>query len=132
MTPRNAAGWLPCIAVVIFAARLLPARAQTGDGAAVQFVAHETGTGLRGGYQVVVTDKDGRGEVVAGQRGGAHSLMLYSVAKGGATWTKRALDEGGMAGAGCAIDLNADTRADIVCIGPATANLKWYENVGTR
>ena len=25
-------------------------------------------------------------------------------------------------------DLNADKRADVVCIGTATANLKWYEN----
>ena len=78
-------------------------------------------------------DKDGRDEVAAGQRGGAHSLRLYTAAKDGATWTTRALDEGGMAGAGCATaDLNADTRADIVCIGTATANMKWYENVGTR
>ena len=51
----------------------------------------------------------------------------------GATWAKRAIDEGGMAGAGCAAaDLNADKRMDIVCIGTATANLKWYENVGKK
>ena len=38
-----------------------------------------------------------------------------------------------MAGAGCAAaDLNADTRMDIVCIGTATANVKWYENVGRK
>ena len=41
------------------------------------------------------------------------------------------LDEGGMAAAACAIaDLNGDGRPDIVCIGSATANLKWYENLG--
>jgi len=28
--------------------------------------------------------------------------------------------------------LNADKRMDIVCIGTATANLKWYENVGKK
>jgi hypothetical protein len=38
-----------------------------------------------------------------------------------------------MAGAGCeAADLNADNRVDIVCIGTATANLKWYENMGKQ
>jgi len=29
-------------------------------------------------------------------------------------------------------DFNGDGRLDIVCIGSATANLKWYENKGTR
>jgi len=76
-------------------------------------------------------DRDGRDEVVVGQRGGARSLMLYRASADGATWSKRAIDEGGMAGAGCAAaDLNADQRIDIVCIGTATANLKWYENAG--
>jgi hypothetical protein len=38
-----------------------------------------------------------------------------------------------MAGAGCAAsDLNADKRPDIVCIGTATQNLKWYENTGSK
>ena len=33
--------------------------------------------------------------------------------------------------AACAIaDLNGDGRPDIACIGAATANLKWYENLG--
>ncbi|MGH9141078.1 MAG: FG-GAP repeat domain-containing protein, partial [Vicinamibacterales bacterium] len=78
-------------------------------------------------------DGDGRDEVVVGQRGGARSLMLYSASPDGASWAKRAIDEGGMAGAGCATaDLNADKRMDIVCIGTATANLKWYENVGRK
>jgi hypothetical protein len=87
------------------------------------------------GHAVVTVDidGDGRDEVVAGQRGGARSLMLYTASADGASWTKRAIDEGGMAGAGCAAaDLNADKRMDIVCIGTATANLKWYENVGKK
>jgi hypothetical protein len=87
------------------------------------------------GHSVVTVDidGDGRDEVVAGQRGGARSLMLYTASADGATWTKRTIDEGGMAGAGCAAaDLNADKRMDIVCIGTATANLKWYENVGKK
>jgi hypothetical protein len=78
-------------------------------------------------------DNDGRDEVVVGQRGGARSLMLYTASADGRAWSKRAIDEGGMAGAGCATaDLNADKRADIVCIGTATANLKWYENAGKK
>jgi hypothetical protein len=36
-----------------------------------------------------------------------------------------------MGAAACAVaDLNADGRPDIVCIGSATTNLKWYENAG--
>jgi hypothetical protein len=34
-----------------------------------------------------------------------------------------------MAAAACAAaDLNGDKRIDIVCIGSASTNLKWYEN----
>ena len=51
----------------------------------------------------------------------------------GKQWNKSLLDEGGMAGAGCAIaDLNGDGRLDVACIGTSTANLKWYENTGTK
>jgi hypothetical protein len=91
--------------------------------------------GITDGHAIVTldVDGDGRDEVIAGQRGGARSLMLYTASADGASWGKRAIDEGGMAGAGCAAaDLNADKRVDIVCIGTATANLKWYENVGKK
>jgi hypothetical protein len=87
------------------------------------------------GHTIVAldVDGDGRDELVVGQRGGARSLMLYTASKDGSSWTKRAIDEGGMAGAGCAAaDLNGDKRVDIVCIGTATANVKWYENVGAK
>jgi hypothetical protein len=48
------------------------------------------------------------------------------------TWTRQTIDDGHMAAAGCAIaDLNGDKRLDVVCIGTATANLKWYENRGS-
>jgi hypothetical protein len=86
------------------------------------------------GHAIVAVDVDGDGrdELVAGQRGGARSLMLYTAASDGTAWTKRAIDEGGMAGAGCAVaDFNADTRMDVACIGTATANVKWYENAGS-
>jgi hypothetical protein len=89
--------------------------------------------GITDGHTLVAidVDNDGRDELVAGQRGGARSLILYTASKDGETWGRRVIDEGGMAGAGCAAsDLNADKRTDIVCIGSATQNLKWYENVG--
>jgi hypothetical protein len=87
------------------------------------------------GHAIIVSDfdGDGRDEIIVGQRGGTHSLIMYSSSPDGATWTRRVLDEGGMAGAGCAAsDLNGDKRMDIVCIGTATANVKWYENVGAK
>lgn len=86
------------------------------------------------GHAIVAldADRDGNDELVVGQRGGARSLVLYSASKAHA-WVKQVLDEGGMAGAGCAAaDLNADQRVDIVCIGTATANLKWYENTPAK
>jgi hypothetical protein len=55
-------------------------------------------------------------------------------AKGAGTtaWTKVVLDNS-IAAAACAIaDLNGDGRPDIACIGAATANLKWYENLGPQ
>ncbi len=79
-------------------------------------------------------DGDGQDEIVVGERQGRRSAYLYRLADlKGDTWARQVLDDGGMAGAGCAIaDLNADGRADIVCIGTATANLKWYENRGRQ
>ena len=85
------------------------------------------------GHAIIVLDidNDGRDEIVAGQRGGERSLIMYSASANGDAWTRRVVDQGGMAGAGCATaDLNADKRPDIVCIGTATANVKWYENLG--
>ncbi|MGH7615970.1 MAG: hypothetical protein ACREPM_01945, partial [Gemmatimonadaceae bacterium] len=47
------------------------------------------------------------------------------------SWIKSTIDDGGMAAAGCtAADFNGDGKIDLACIGTATANLKWYENVG--
>src|SRR3954469_5012277 len=87
------------------------------------------------GHTIVALDADGDGrdEIVAGQRGGEASLIMYAASPNGDSWTRRVLDEGGMAGAGCAAaDLNGDKRPDIVCIGTATANVKWYENLGKK
>ena len=76
-------------------------------------------------------DGDGRDEVIAGDRGDTRSVYLYSAADAhGERWSRVVVDDGDMAASGCAAeDLNADGRRDIVCIGSATENLKWYENV---
>ena len=77
---------------------------------------------------------DGNDEIIAGFRGGSRGVVIYYADDpGGDRWSKQVLDDGGMAAAACAVaDLNGDGRADIACIGSATANLKWYENLPPR
>ena len=90
-------------------------------------------TSLVDGHTLQVADLDGDGddEVIAGYRGGDHSVNLYHYDRSGASWSRQVLDRGGMGAAACAVvDLNGDGRPDIACIGSATANLKWYENLG--
>ena len=99
------------------------------DGAWARQVIDES---IADGHTMVVGDfdGDGRDEIIVGERGGGRSVYLYRVANGQQdTWTRQAIDDGHMAAAGCAVaDLNGDRRLDVVCIGTATANLKWYEN----
>jgi len=88
------------------------------------------------GHTILTADLNGDGtdEIVAGYRGKGRSVNVY-YANGpkGERWTSHPLDNGGIAASSCAVaDLNADGRPDIVCIGSATANLKWYENKGPR
>lgn len=87
---------------------------------------------IHDGHTMVVGDfdGDGRDEIIVGERAGKRSVYLYRLASAAEDrWTKEALDDGGMAAAGCAAaDINGDKRPDVVCIGTATANLKWYEN----
>jgi Aldos-2-ulose dehydratase, beta-propeller domain/FG-GAP-like repeat/FG-GAP repeat len=75
-------------------------------------------------------DSDGRDEIIAGYRGKGGGLVFYTAQDPlGEHWTRSQLDMGGITAAGCAVvDLNGDGRLDIVCIGSATANLRWYEN----
>src|SRR5262245_21929315 len=86
------------------------------------------------GHTLLVADldRDGRDEILAGFRGKGQSVYLYSSDDAnGLHWARRALDDGGIAAASCvAADLNHDGRIDLACIGSATANLKWYENIG--
>jgi len=90
-------------------------------------------TSVVDGHTLVAADldADGRDEIIVGQRGGSRSVWIYTGNGGGTAWTRTTLDDGGMAAAGCvAVDLNGDSRIDVACIGTATANLKWYENLG--
>lgn len=77
-------------------------------------------------------NNDGNDEIVVGFRGQPRRVYLYRAeGRNFETWTRTTLDDGGIAAAACAIaDLNGDRRLDIACIGSATMNLKWYENLG--
>ena len=90
-------------------------------------------TAIVDGHTLVTADLDGDGtdEIIVGQRGGTHSVWMYTWNRVNHHWSRTTLDDGGMAAAGCtAADFNGDGRIDIACIGTATANLKWYENLG--
>jgi Aldos-2-ulose dehydratase, beta-propeller domain/FG-GAP-like repeat len=97
---------------------------------------HVIDDGIGDGHTIVAGDFDGDGqdELVVGERQGKRSAYLYrATSVKDNTWSKQPLDDGGMAAAGCAVaDLNGDGKPDIVCIGTATANLKWYENTSGR
>lgn len=90
------------------------------------------------GHTILAADLNGDGldEILAGYRGAGRSVYIYYAGdRRGRSWSRTALDQGGIAAASCAVaDLSGDGRSDIACIGSATANLKWYENLehGTR
>ncbi|HVP49531.1 MAG TPA: FG-GAP-like repeat-containing protein [Bryobacteraceae bacterium] len=101
-----------------------------------QWLRHVIDASLVDGHTIWTADLNGDGndEIVAGFRGGSHGVVIYHADDPrGDRWSKRVLDDGGMAAAACAVaDLNGDGRVDIACIGSATANLKWYENLTPR
>jgi len=76
-------------------------------------------------------DDDGEDEIVAGYRGKGASLYVYDCRdSAGKKWERIALDEGDMAASGLdAADLNGDGRLDVLAVGTATSNIKWYENL---
>lgn len=91
---------------------------------------------LKEGHEVCVGDfnRDGRDDIVAGDRAKGEvssSHIFYAQDDGGSQWRHEILDPLGMSASGCAVtDVNGDGRLDIVQIGGATANIKWYENLG--
>ena len=89
---------------------------------------------LNDGHVLLTADlnQDGRDEIIAGYRGQGRSVYIYSAEDPkGSRWLRQVLDDGGMSAAGCAVaDLNGDGKPDVACIGTATTNLKWYENLG--
>ena len=91
---------------------------------------HVIDDSLSDGHTILTADLNGDGadEVIAGYRGKGVNVYYAKDAKG-EEWSKVVLDNS-IAAAACAIaDLNGDGRPDIACIGAATANLKWYENL---
>ena len=91
---------------------------------------------LKEGHEVCVGDfnGDGRVDIVAGDRAkgeisSAH--VFYAQDDEGKQWHHEVLDPMGMSASGCQVaDINGDGRLDIVMIGGATHNIKWYENLG--
>jgi hypothetical protein len=62
-------------------------------------------------------------------RGKPQRVYIYGF--DGKHWNRTTLDDGDISAAACAVaDLNGDGKPDIACIGSATHNLKWYENLG--
>jgi len=91
---------------------------------------------LKEGHEVCIGDLngDGRDDIVAGDRARgevASTHIFYSRDDAGTDWHHEVLDHLGMSASGCSVtDINSDGRLDVVLIGSATANIKWYENLG--
>jgi len=92
-------------------------------------------TTFQEGHALICADLDGdrEDEIIAGYRGKGASLHLYDCRDSlGRKWERIALDEGDMAASGLEVaDLNGDGRLDIIAVGTATLNIKWYENLGS-
>jgi hypothetical protein len=85
------------------------------------------------GHTIAAADfnQGGRDEIVAGFRGKGTSVYVYSAEDAqGERWSRQVLDNGIKASACTMADFNGDGKPDIACIGGA--DLKWYENLGSR
>lgn len=85
------------------------------------------------GHEVAVADfnGDGRDDILAGDRNakGTGVHVMYAPRDPAGEWQHQVIDPA-MTASGCVTaDINSDRRADIVCIGSSTGNIKWYENV---
>jgi Aldos-2-ulose dehydratase, beta-propeller domain/FG-GAP-like repeat/FG-GAP repeat len=86
------------------------------------------------GHALISADLDGDGsdEIIAGYRGPGNSLFVYHAKdKDGAAWERETLDTEMAASCLAIADINGDGRPDIVAVGSSTANVKWYENLGS-
>src|ERR1019366_1610703 len=92
---------------------------------------HVIDDSLSDGHTILTADLNGDGfdEVIAGYRGKGVNVYYAQDAKG-VEWTKVVLDNS-LAAATANLKWYENLgRPDIACIGAATANLKWYENLG--
>jgi hypothetical protein len=84
------------------------------------------------GHAIATGDlmRTGRDVIVAGHRSAGGGLVCYvSKDATGREWERHPMDMKQITTAACAIaDLNGDGKLDVVAIGSASANLKWYEN----
>lgn len=106
------------------------------EGKKDEFTRGVIDTKLVDGHTIITADLDGNKHdaIIAGYRGTGRSVYIYRAddAKG-TKWSRTTLDDGGIGAAACAAaDFNSDGRIDIACIGSATTNLKWYENLGAK
>ncbi|MBN2129670.1 MAG: VCBS repeat-containing protein [Sedimentisphaerales bacterium] len=87
------------------------------------------------GHALICADLDANGadEIIAGYRGAGRSLYIYGcLDSSGRQWQRIPLDEGDMAASGLDVaDVNGDGRLDVIAVGTATSNIKWYENMGS-
>ncbi len=104
-----------------------------GDSSGVIWDRHVIDDSFHDGHALASGDLDGDGndEIVAGYRGPGTSLYLYRASDDLRTrWERELLDDEMAASCAVLADINGDGRLDIVAIGSATSNLKWYENLG--
>ena len=70
-------------------------------------------------------DNDGFDEIISGARGGGGVVDMHKRTAAG--WAKTAIDRSLTAASCEAVDLDADGRLELVCIGSATAEMRLYK-----